>query len=609
MMKFLLLLSFGLLLTQNSNAQIVNIPDANFKSYLLGISALNTNLDAEIQVSEANSWSGSLNCNNLSISDLTGVEALTYLIVLNAAGNSITSADLSQNTSLTQILLNSNNLTSLNVANGYNTNIVQFNALNNPNLSCIQVDDASYSTTNWVNLEAVTNFSTDCSCTINVPDANFKSYLLGNNNININGDTEIQCTEAAAYTGTIGVYGLSISDLTGIEEFTAITILDCGNNQLTSLNVSQNTALTELYCPYNQIASLDVTQLTSLLELYCTTNLIPSLDVSNNSGLTILECNNNNLSTLDVTQNTNLMNLSCASNSLSVLDISANTSLILLDCQNDQITSLDVSNNVNLTNLFCAGNQMMFLDVSQNPNLVQFNCGVNPQLSLLNIQNGNNTNIISFNASLTNNLTCIQVDDVAWSTTNWLGVDPTASFSTNCAGGALVNSIIVQGLMGATTIDTPAGTLQMEAFVLPANASDPSYTWSVANGTGAATIDANGLLTAIADGTVNAIASANDASGVTGSIEITLSNQTTGLSEMPSNLISVYPNPTNDVLHIGTDSEHILEVQILNFSGRVVYNDQNISSNEINISNLESGGYIIRMITDERTYTVRFVKQ
>ena len=57
-----------------ANAQNVNIPDANFKTYLLGNTLINTNGDTEIQVSEASSFSGGIDCSNLSIADLTGIE-------------------------------------------------------------------------------------------------------------------------------------------------------------------------------------------------------------------------------------------------------------------------------------------------------------------------------------------------------------------------------------------------------------------------------------------------------------------------------------------------------------------------------------------------------
>ena len=38
--------------------QNVNIPDTNFKAFLVGDTAINTNGDTEIQVSEANIFSG-----------------------------------------------------------------------------------------------------------------------------------------------------------------------------------------------------------------------------------------------------------------------------------------------------------------------------------------------------------------------------------------------------------------------------------------------------------------------------------------------------------------------------------------------------------------------
>jgi hypothetical protein len=38
---------------------------------------------------------------------------------------------------------------------------------------------------------------------VNIPDANFKAALVGNGEINTNGDDEIQVSEAEAYTGTV----------------------------------------------------------------------------------------------------------------------------------------------------------------------------------------------------------------------------------------------------------------------------------------------------------------------------------------------------------------------------------------------------------------------
>ena len=60
---------------------------------------------------------------------------------------------------------------------------------------------------------------------VNIPDANFKAYLVGNTAINTNGDTEIQVSEATAFNGGIYCHSMSISNLTGIEAFTALTWL------------------------------------------------------------------------------------------------------------------------------------------------------------------------------------------------------------------------------------------------------------------------------------------------------------------------------------------------------------------------------------------------
>ena len=76
-------------------------------------------------------------------------------------------------------------------------------------------------------------------------------------------------------------------------------------------------------------------------------------------------------------------------------------------------------------------------------------------------------------------------------------------------------------VIGSTVAD--GATLQMVANVSPVNATDASVTWSVVNGTGTATINSTtGLLTATSAGNVLVIATANDASGISGSATVTI---------------------------------------------------------------------------------------
>lgn len=76
-----------------------------------------------------------LYCNQNNLSTLDPSQN-TALKVLDCSDNSLSTLDLSQNTALKRLDCSDNNLTSLNIKNGNNTNITQFNAINNdPNLS------------------------------------------------------------------------------------------------------------------------------------------------------------------------------------------------------------------------------------------------------------------------------------------------------------------------------------------------------------------------------------------------------------------------------------------------------------------------------------------
>ena len=147
----------------------------------------------------------------------------------------------------------------------------------------------------------------------NFPDANFRAALASI--LGISEGDEITEAKIAATT-TLNVGSRSIADLTGIEHFTALTQLRCGNNQLTSLDVSKNTALTALFCYNNQLTSLDVSKNTALTWLECYFNQLTSLDVSECTALIGLYCYENQLTSLDVSKNTALTVLPCFSNQI-----------------------------------------------------------------------------------------------------------------------------------------------------------------------------------------------------------------------------------------------------------------------------------------------------
>lgn len=118
-----------------------------------------------------------LDCGDNQLTSLD-VSSNDELYLLYCGLNQITTLDLRQNVLLEYFWCNSNNLESLNIKNGNNTIMVDFVALNNPNLTCIEVDDASYSNGMWFNIDPQTSFSENCpALSINEPeDPIFKIY-------------------------------------------------------------------------------------------------------------------------------------------------------------------------------------------------------------------------------------------------------------------------------------------------------------------------------------------------------------------------------------------------------------------------------------------------
>jgi len=341
-------------------------------------------------------------------------------------------------------------------------------------------------------------------CNVTIPDVNFKNYLVNNAQINLNSDTEIQCNEASSFTGAIDCSSMNISDLTGIEAFTnlawlncysnqltqldlsnnlALYYLICSSNQLTSLNLGSNTLYTTIACGSNQITSLDISNCDGLNALGCEGNQISALDLSGKTALTNLQCGTNNLSSLDLSDCLGLVTLTCYENNLTALDVSQNTSLNDLRCAANPITNLDVSMLTNLSYLYCGDNGLTNLDVSNNTDLLRMDVSYNPMTTIdlsantnlisfgavyssildldltqntalqevsihhgvyesVNIQNGNNQ-AITYVAFMNNpNLSCIQVDDVAYSILNWSSQsDVSTSFSLNCASTNEINEI------------------------------------------------------------------------------------------------------------------------------------------------------------------------
>lgn len=168
-----------------------------------------------------------------------------------------------------------------------------------------------------------------------------------------------------------------IVDLSGIEHFRQLRILNCSFNQLTSLDVSKNTFLKGLFCQDNALTSLDVSKNKALTGLFCSTNQLSSLDLCKNTDLDSLHCARNLFTSLDVSRNTALTDFNCQYNALTSLDVTKNTALTSLKCQQNELASLDVSMNTALGTFQCSNNLLTSLDISMIIDLITFHCKSN----------------------------------------------------------------------------------------------------------------------------------------------------------------------------------------------------------------------------------------
>ncbi len=174
----------------------------------------------------------------------------------------------------------------------------------------------------------------------NFPDANFRACV--SEYCDINGDGVLSEKEIRQVK-YLRVSDKDIRTLKGIEYFSELEELQCRNNRLTKLDLSNQTALKALNCSVNQLTTLDLQKNTALVELNCEDNHLSVLDLTKNPALAFLDCAYNRLERLNVSKNRSLMSIHCISNRLDALDLSGNPALQYLNAYNNRFKEVDVS--------------------------------------------------------------------------------------------------------------------------------------------------------------------------------------------------------------------------------------------------------------------------
>ena len=272
-----------------------------------------------------------------------------------------------------------------------------------------------------------------------VPDNNFEQALidLGYDSPPINHYVPTANINTITH---LDLVGKNILNLTGIEDFTALTSLDCSDNMLSQLDIEQNTNLKELYCSNNLLSSLNLSNNSNLIRVWCYGNLLTNLDFEQNSNLISLRCENNallslnisncpdlnvlvcsenQLTTLDISNNLKLNRLECGDNLIENLNINKHSNLSYLSCEQNKISNLSLINNNRLAVLICSENEIIELDLSNNYNLTNLDIS-NNKLCYLNLKNGNNSQMLFTDFSGNAQLNCVVVDNPNTSHATWI---------------------------------------------------------------------------------------------------------------------------------------------------------------------------------------------
>lgn len=221
------------------------------------------------------------------------------------------------------------------------------------------------------------------------------TYRLTDQTVILKGEIE------SLYCDENDLVALDVSKCAGLE------LLECSyNEQLKTIDVTNNRALECLSASSIGLTKLDLSKNTELLELLCFDNKLTAIDLSKCTKLYYLLCNNSDLKELDVSKNLALEYLYCSDCSLTELDVSKNVELLEVVCYGNKIKTLDFSKNHKMTYLYCSENELTSLIIGNWGVLEYLNCG-NNQLSHLDSSGGK---VLKTLLCQRNQLTTLKVD-------------------------------------------------------------------------------------------------------------------------------------------------------------------------------------------------------
>ncbi|MPT32604.1 MAG: T9SS type A sorting domain-containing protein [Chryseobacterium sp.] len=323
---FLLLISGSM---AKLGAQTINFPDENFLEYLLLYTNIDANNDGEIQVSEAEAYTGNLTITQ-KINNVTGIEYFKNISSLAFNKSPVSNVNLSNNKQLTQLFVEGSNIGSLDLR--MNNKLVNMDIKNNVALTQVLLGQH--------------------------PNLQYASLMI--NSI----------------------------DTIDLSQCPMLTNLFLASNNLSSIDVTHNPRLAELNLGANHLTSLDLSKNTRLTYLHLGVNAIQQLDVSNNTLLDTFMIQNNPITSIDISKLKFLRSFVMDGTGITAIDLTPHTMLQFFYASYSQLTEVNASKNNALIYVNAVENQKMkFINIKNgnNANAIGFFAINSPNLKCIQV--------------------------------------------------------------------------------------------------------------------------------------------------------------------------------------------------------------------------------
>ena len=380
--------------------KIVNIPDAKFKAYLVGL--FDTDKNGEISEDEALVVK-EIKCYNKGISSLVGISAFVNLEILECYTNNISAIDISGNLKLREFDCSTNPLAEINVSKnvaltrlycylcklsfldvGSNINLVELNCANNKSIRVLNLFNNTVlqklfcQGNNLASLDLKKNLklivlncrdNSELESVFLEQDYVIDALYIDTPPTKIVYPNYLKFKDQVFHNYLVDNFDIDKDGNLSEKEVGNIKEIDCSKLGITTLEgIDQITNLTSLICSGNEIASIDISKNTALHTFKCDSNNLTSINVSSNILLEVLSFGNNRIRTINVGSNTNLKQLICNANLISNIDIKNNKKLETLLCQDNYLNT--------------------FLYLNYSPSLKMVNCTNNITLKVIYLKTG-----------------------------------------------------------------------------------------------------------------------------------------------------------------------------------------------------------------------------